>query len=225
MVSKKESNKNIEVKKEVVENRKETNIFTNYLTNVKYQIVVLVVVALLIAGYFINTKLTVATVNGEAISRLKLISLLEKQGGKQVLDSLVTETLIMQEAKKQNVEVNDEELAKKVKSIEDRFVGQQQSFDEILAMQGMTRDDLNDQIRLQLLVEKMASGSADISEAEIDKYIADNKEMMPEETDTTTEEFRNQIKDSLKSEKSNTQINDWLLNLKTKAEIKYLKTY
>ncbi len=50
--------------------------------------------------YYFRSAFVAATVNGQPISRLSLVRELEKQGGKQAMDSLITKTLIDQEAKK-----------------------------------------------------------------------------------------------------------------------------
>src|SRR3990167_8603459 len=63
-------------------------------------------------------QLLAATVNGEPIGRLAVIAELEKQGGKNTLDSLITETIILQQAKKKNVTVTDKEIDKQIKDIE-----------------------------------------------------------------------------------------------------------
>src|SRR3989344_2004054 len=95
--------------------------------------------ALLVIGgllYAFRTQLLAATVNGEMISRWKLIKQLEKQNGSQALDNLVVETLIMQEAKKKGVAVSDAELEEEIKKIEERFKTQGQELDQVLVTQG-----------------------------------------------------------------------------------------
>lgn len=179
------------------------------------------IILLLIFGYLARTQLYVANVNGENISRLKLISLLEKQGGQQVLDGLITETLIRQEAENQNIIITQEEIDAELSSLEAQFANQKTSFDDLLNMQGITRDELKDQLKLQLLAEKMVSDKIEVTDEEINTYIEDNKDTFPEDTETESEEFINQIRESLKSQKTNQAINDLITSLKAKAEITY----
>ena len=63
----------------------------------------LIVVILIVAAFFLKGLFIAAVVNGEPISRITIISELEKQGGKQILSSLVNKILILQEAKKKHL--------------------------------------------------------------------------------------------------------------------------
>ncbi|MDP2649265.1 MAG: hypothetical protein Q8P10_00315, partial [bacterium] len=60
----------------------------------------LIVVILAVGAFFLKGLFVAALVNGEPITRVAIISELEKQGGKQALSSLVNQVLILQEAKK-----------------------------------------------------------------------------------------------------------------------------
>src|SRR5688572_16109970 len=53
--------------------------------------------AVLVSLYFLRGVFVAATVNGKPISRLALVKELEKQNGKETLNSLVTKELIFQE--------------------------------------------------------------------------------------------------------------------------------
>ena len=71
-------------------------------------LVVILIVATLIFAF--RSFIVAASVNGQPITRLAVVKEAEKQGGKQVLESLVTNTLIEQEARKQKVTVTDIEI-------------------------------------------------------------------------------------------------------------------
>jgi len=60
--------------------------------------------------YFLKGFYIAAVVNGQPISRFSVIGELERRGGSQALDSLINQTLILQEAKKQNVTTTDQEI-------------------------------------------------------------------------------------------------------------------
>ena len=61
----------------------------------------LIIVLLAVLAYVGMQQLVVATVNGVPVSRITLLKEMESQIGEQVLDSLITRQLIVQEAKKQ----------------------------------------------------------------------------------------------------------------------------
>jgi len=96
-----------------------------------------------------------ASVNGEPISRLELIKQLEKQGGQQVIDSLVSKALVYQEAQKKNVQVSEKDIDSEYTKIEEQIKGQGLSMDDALASQGMTKEDLREELKYKLTVEKL----------------------------------------------------------------------
>ncbi len=62
-----------------------------------------VLIALLALGFLFKEWFVVAVVNNRPITRLALDRDLEKQGGKQILESKISEMLVLDEAKKQKV--------------------------------------------------------------------------------------------------------------------------
>lgn len=183
----------------------------------------LVAAAIVIGGgfLFLRNWAIVAMVNGKPISRLALMTAMERQAGRDILDSLVTRELIGQAAQKQGVSVTSEDIEQEVNRVTEMFVTPGQDLESILALQGMTRADLEEDIRTQLLAQKMAStGSAEISDEEVASYIEENSEMIP--GDMTDEEVRATAKEQLESQKSRTELQEWLANLKAEAKIQYL---
>ena len=106
----------------------------------------LVIAIILTALYFFRGLLIAATVNGQPISRFSVISALEKQSGKQTLESIIVKTLILQEAKKQNIAISKSDLDQEIKKIEAEVSSQGQNLDQLLLAQGMSRKDLTEQI-------------------------------------------------------------------------------
>jgi len=127
--------------------------------NKKTLIALLVIFVLVSAGLFLKKELVVATVNGQPISRLTLIREMEKSSGKQVLEGLIGKTLILQEAKKQNALIGQEEIDQEIAKIEENFKNQGQDLNQFLAFQGITKADLEEQIQLQKLAEKLAGST------------------------------------------------------------------
>lgn len=181
--------------------------------------VILTAAALFFArGFFVA-----ATVNGSPISRLAVIRELEKQGGKQALESLVDKNLIETELEKQKVTVSQEEIDGEIKKIEARVTTQGGTLDQALAMQGMTREKLIEQITVQKKLEKLLANKIVSTDAEVEAYLKDSKATLPK--DVTMEDFRRQISDQLMQQKFQQEAQKWVSDLTASANIKYYVNY
>jgi len=183
----------------------------------------LIIIALILAAFYLKGLFVVALINGEPISRLAIVQELEKQGGKQALSSLVNQTLILQEAKKKNVQVVQAEIDKAEKKIEDSLKAQGQSLDTALTMQGMTRKDLALQLKLRSLVEKLLADKIKVTEKEIADYIEKNKDTFP--TTLTSDQIKTSVEEQLKQQKLASESQTWIEGLKKNAKINYFVNY
>lgn len=182
--------------------------------------IVIIVLALLI--WIFKNQFIVATVNGQPITRLALINELEKKSGKSVLESLVTEKLIVQEATKKNIEVTTNDVNGEIAKIEKSITAQGQNLDTVLTQQGMTRADLTKQVKLQLMLKKMV-GKIEVTQKEIDKYIEANKASIPENSNMTT--IKTQVTQQLQQQKLSEKISSFITALQKKAKIEYWKNF
>lgn len=198
--------------------KSEANVFSK----IKSRAVLIPLVIIIILGllYYFKNQFVVAIVNGQPISRLALIENLEKQYRKQTLDALITEVLIFQEAKKQNINVSQEQVDQEVKKIEERFSQQGQNLDQLLEAQGMTREDLGEQVRIPKLLEKMAGKDLQITDQELNDYIEKNKSLFPKEA--KVEDIKENVREQLKQEKLNEEMQTFLKKLRDNAKINYL---
>jgi parvulin-like peptidyl-prolyl isomerase len=183
----------------------------------------LIVVAVIIIAFLLKGLFVAALVNGEPITRVQIISELEKQGGKQALSSLVNQALILQEARKKNVQASQEEINAAVKQIEDSLKSQGQDLNTALSMQGMTRKDLEMQLKLRTLVEKLLADKIKVTDKEVADYIEKNKETLP--TDTPEAEIKKNVGEQLKQQKLSTESSAWIEGLNKNAKINYFVTY
>lgn len=201
-----------------------SNSDTNPKSRIKLKnliIPAIIIVVIIFLGVFKN-QFIVATVNGQPITRIQLINQLEKKDGKTILQSLITEQLILQEAKKQNVSVSDADVKAEIATIEKTISAQGQNIDTLLAQQGMSRADLNDQVKIQLLLKKMVGSDIKVTDKDVDDYVEQNKEAMPAEI---TPAIRDQVKQQLEQQKLNEKIQAFVANLQSKAKIDYLRKY
>lgn len=173
--------------------------------------------------YYFRGLFIVAFVNGQPISRLSVISELENRQGGQALDSLITKTLIFQEAKKNNVIVSEQEIADEIKNFETNIQEQGQDLNQLLSMQGMTRNDLKEQIKLQKYLEKLLTDKISVSDQEISDYIAESQELLPE--DQEPKEQKESVKEQLKQQKFSQELQTFIDEIKSKAKINYFVKY
>ncbi|HWA52469.1 MAG TPA: SurA N-terminal domain-containing protein [Patescibacteria group bacterium] len=180
-------------------------------------------VILAILLYHFKGVFVAATVNGEPISRYAVVSELEKEGGQSVLDNLVTNDLILQEAKKEKVTVTQSEINDQITQITDNLKSQGEDLNTALAAQGMTQKDLQDQVKLQLLVQKMAGKSVTVSDQEISDYFNQNKSTYPKGATLASEQA--DIKNTLQQQKLQQAESTFIDGLKSKAKINYFVGY
>lgn len=221
-------------KKNVVETsvmEMETPATTNVLNasevkrvGTKTKIALILAFIIIVAALYKGKGLFVAAlVNNQPITRLSVISDLEKHSGKQSLDSLITQTLIDQEAKKKGVSVSSSDIDSEIQKISESVKAQGQDLNSLLALQGMTMDDLRGQMKTQKLVEKLLGSDIDPTDADIDAYIKTNKDTLPK--DQSEDQIKSQVKEQLKQQNLSTKFQTWITDLKGKANIKYYVNY
>lgn len=174
-----------------------------------------------LALFLFNYKhlFVVALVNNRPITRLALVWELEKQAGQQVLDTLITKSLILQEADRQNIKIEPERIEEKLKEIEEQVKSQGTDLDTLLQEQGQTRKSLGEEIRIQLIAEEILGKDIEVTEAELQNYFEENKEFLGE--DASFEEIKEGLREELKQQKTNERITSWLEELRQNAKINY----
>ena len=204
------------------------NITSNLIVRQPKRIFLLGLIFLLILGliYFSVRFFLVASVNGQLVSRLTIIKELEKQGGKKTLDTIILKTLINQEAKKRKVSISTKEVDTEVSKIENNITSQGTTLDALLLQQGMTKKDLANEIKLQLLVTKMVGSNISVTSKEIDDYLASQKEQpLLDSAQSTPELTKDQAKEVIKQQKLQEKIQTFVADLKAKAKINYFINY
>ncbi len=173
--------------------------------------------------YFFKSVFVAAWVNGTPISRIALITQLEKQTGQQTLDGLVDKALILQEGKKSGVIISKQTLADEVKKIEESLKTQGRELDSALKERGQTRSDLNDQIRIQKIIENILGKNISVTQEELKLYFDSNKDVF--EKDAKFENVKSQIQDQLMQSKLFAEYQKWIVDLRNKAKIYYFVKY
>lgn len=185
----------------------------------------IIMAIIIIAGfiYVFRGLFVAATVNNQPITRIAVDRELEKENGKQVLDSLITKALIFQEARKENITVSQQEIDSEIQKIEKNLSAQGQTLDQALAASNMKRSDLIDQIRIQKIVEKKFAKEITVTDKEIDDYISQNKITTPD--NTKPEDTRARVKQQLEQQKLSEKFQSWVTDLRKKAKINYIVNF
>lgn len=143
-----------------------------------------------------SNKDVAAKVNGEAISKSTLDQQLEQlkkqypqmftgadgEGRlldfkQRLLDNIINQKLVEQAAKDKGIKVTDADIQKQIDQLKGGFKDQKQ-FDEALKSAGMTLDTLKEQIKGQLMTQKLIeslSAENSVSAADIQAYYDKNK--------------------------------------------------
>lgn len=115
--------------------------------------------------YYFKGSFIVALVNGKPIWKISYTREVNKLAGPQILENLITNQLILQEAVKQNVKVSDEEIQAEINRYKVIMQQQGQDFDQMLAAQGLKIKEVEESIKTNKLIEKLAgTESAQIQE-------------------------------------------------------------
>lgn len=187
----------------------------------KLLMVVAVALVLALAGllaYKNISMILVARVNGHLIFTSELNKKLTEQYGARTLEDLITISLIKDELSKNKISVSSQEVDAKVEEIQKGLPGM--SLEEALKGQGMTMNDLREQISLQLGIEKILKDKVQVSEGEVTEFLASNANVLQ-----STDEASRKVEAAgvLKDQKLQQEISSWVEELRLKAKItKYL---
>ena len=174
---------------------------------------VFVVVLLLV---FKNPKLFIAaTVNNQPITTWEFNQALQKRFGAKLLDQIIDEKLIQAEAIKQGVKASKAEIDEKIKAIEMQ-VGGKEGLNQLISNQGLSIDDLQMQLTLKLLVDKMLEKSATVTDQEVKDFMTSQSQSLPATDSASQEKF---ARETIKEQKLAESFQAWYKELRNKAKI------
>jgi FKBP-type peptidyl-prolyl cis-trans isomerase (trigger factor) len=196
---------------------KKKKINTKLPTKLSRKYLVIVAIVIGVAGllYFFKSAFIVGWVNGRPLTRTAYVRELEKLAKTQAFDSLVTKQLIVAEANKQNISVNRAEIDESMTNIDARAQEQGSNLDQLLAAQGISRKQVEEEVRLQKMLEKMV-GAVGVSDEEVNAYWEQNKEMYP---DQKLDDVKEDIKDQLTQQTMIGKIQELITRLQSEAKI------
>lgn len=181
------------------------------------KLLIAIVILLLVSAYLLKNKgvVVAAVVNGKPIWRWDLNNVLTARYGQQTLEGMISEQLIADEANKTGATVSKEEVAQKESEVV-KGLGENVSIDDLLKYQGVTREEFDNQIKLQLTVQKILGKDIQITDDDVNNYIATNRATL-----VATEEaaLKAEAKQAILEAKIGEKVQPWFANLKEKAKV------
>ena len=195
--------------------------FKNFLQKKDFRRGAYLALTVLVIGflfYRFRDRFIAGVVNGEPIFRYQLSGRLNSQYARTVLEDLIVEKLINQEARAKKISILPEELSAAIEKLE-KQLGEGTKIESVLALQGINKATFEQQLKLQLLVRKIMESQITISDEEVADYIKQNLDQMEA---TSEAEMKAEAKNSLLEEKISSEINSWISSLLEKGRISRL---
>ena len=175
----------------------------------------LLAIGLALLIIFKRSWFVAAMVNGSPITNFELQTKLNQQFKSQVLNQLIEEKIILSEAQKMNALPTQQEIQTKITEIETQ-VGGKETFESLLAQQGLTRTSLQERFKTQLAMMKLYENEATISAQEVSQYLEQNKEIL---TSTDSAQLEKEAREAIKNQKLSEIFSKKFQELRTKAKI------
>lgn len=156
-----------------------------------------------------------AVVNNKPITTWQLDDSLQKKFGARLLDQMIDETLITNEAQKEGINVNDNEVNDKINELQTQ-VGGKDALPQLLLRQGLTLDDLKQQIKLKLIVDKILVKKVTVTDTDVQGFMDKNKDTLPATDSASQKKF---AKEAVKQQMLSDAFQKWYQDLKSKAKI------
>ena len=173
---------------------------------------------------FLNSaykRIYIAKVKGRPISRLEYIKELEKNDKGVVLDNMITKSIIFQEADKNGIKISDADIQTELTNIRLSVESQGTTLEEILLYQGITYEQLLENIEIQKILEIILKDNITVTDEEVKESYEENKDIYGSEK--TFEELEESIRYQLIQSKITDSYKTWLDGKKSSSNIqKYL---
>jgi len=178
---------------------------------------VLIVLAVLFIVLLAGNKgwIVAAVVNGKPIFSWQLNKTLRTRYGQQTLEGMIGESLIADEARKAGVSISAGDLDAKQKEVL-ASLGTDVSLDDFLKFQGLSKQDFQHQLGVQLTVERLLTKELTITDSDIDNYIATNRATL---TATDPGKLKAEAKQVIISNTVSEKLQSWFTTLRQKASV------
>jgi hypothetical protein len=179
--------------------------------------VLVVVLLLILAGYWLVSRgyVVAALVDGKPIFGWEVNQAVMARYGAQTLDSMISEKLIAGAAVKQGVVIAQSDVDAKIANLVSTL-GPNVKLEDVLQYQGMTKSEFENQVRLQMIVDKILGKDITIADTDITDYIANNKDTL---TATDDAGLKAEAQQAIMTQKISEKIQPWFTDLKSQAKI------
>ncbi|MGG4264219.1 peptidylprolyl isomerase [Peribacillus simplex] len=136
---------------------------------------ILIIAGIMAFAMISSTDKTMASIDGEKISKDELYDELVKGYGADTLDLLITNKLVKMEAEKEGIKIKDEEIQKEIDIMAESY-GNEKALKEQLEASGSSMEALKNDIVVYLQTKKMIEPRITVTDDEISTYFEDNKD-------------------------------------------------
>ncbi|OAJ72403.1 hypothetical protein AYJ08_02215 [Brevibacillus sp. SKDU10] len=189
------------------------------VTMLTIAILVVGLVILGVAGKQETQEPAVAIVNGEAITKDRVINGFTPKGQQKVMENAIKEIVIRQEAKKLGVQVDQKAIDAEVEQIKKSW-GTKEEFEEFLKRKKITEADMRKDLEMSELSEKAFATSIPLKDEEIKKYFEQHKSEFGD--NAVYENVKDKVKEKAMSEHKKEFFDQWIHTLVKNADIKYI---
>jgi len=157
------------------------------------------------------------TVNSVPVTRYELNQRMSEKYGKQAFDEIVSERLLLQEVKKNNIVVTENEVADEMAKIVKDY-GSEDAFKAALTQYGLTEAKAKESIKQSLSLKKMIEKTyqIEVSDEAVKKYFTDNVTLF---TGKKLEEVASNIKDTLYQQEVYAKTQEWFTGIRKTAKV------
>lgn len=148
--------------------------FLNKKTKVFVLLIALTVALVGCAAEDKTNEETVATVNGEKISKEDLTEILMKQYGESALDVLITNKIFEMEAESAGIKVEEKDINAEVAELIETYGGQKE-YETVLEANNIEEKALLEDISTHLLQSKVLEKVINITDEELATYFEENR--------------------------------------------------
>lgn len=132
----------------------------------------------LVVYLLVGQNSVMATVNGEKITKDQFILALKNNGGVDVLDQIISNRIVLQEANKLGIIISDDAIDAEIdKIIVENYGGMADYFQTILDQYGITEESLREDLKVNLILKQIVMSKIEITEDEKLEYFENNREL------------------------------------------------
>ncbi|HNZ70619.1 MAG TPA: hypothetical protein PKJ86_01235 [Candidatus Dojkabacteria bacterium] len=168
---------------------------------------------------YLNNDRSIAVVNGTMIPRKEYYKATDLSYGPVIVNSLITQEIVQQEAAKQNITISDQEVDDIITQYAEQLGGQE-NLEASLELYNTNLDQLREDIKLQKITMKLYEQSINPTEDVLKAFFEENKvAFYGEGTTATYEEKSQEIRDAYIATEYTANEAQWLQEMQNQYRI------